>query len=723
MNAHRASFGGLMHIRSSTIVGIAAVFALLVPAPARPADLDQVGSLKWIPSDAAFYSSSLRGREQIEIIAGSKAWAKLQALPMVQMGKQMLAAQLQNPPPQFAPVLDWYNQKENQELLGLLGDMFGTEMFIYGDHDWAPTIATLMSIQNASQFAPLAALVGGEDPQNAQAKALLQAILQKKDKLHIPTLVMGFKVTKKEVAQAQLKRLDELVKMIPKDHPVAKMISVKTIAGSQFLTFEADGTMVPWEQIPVFKEDKTPEMDALLKELKKLKLRVALGRHQDYLLFSMGESYSGIEKLGKGASLATIDEFKPLLAHANKRLTSVAYVSKQFRDGVSTSSESLGRLADIGKTAAARWGKTPERKAQIEKDISQLMSKLTAMTPPAGSLLQFAYMTERGGEEYTYDWTESPMAEASKPLTLLNHLGSTPILGIVGRTRSNPEGYDEMVKGLGKLYSYVEEYVVPELNEEQRKHFKMATETFLPYLRRLSETTRTKFIPGFADGQNAFVLDGQLKTNRVHMALPAFSVAVPVPELGIVLGVSDAKLVREAFSDYRKIINEILAKIRELNADFPELAIPEPKVVKVKDGELFTFPVFGSLGLDPQIVPAAGLSDRVAVVVLSPQHAERLLASHALKVDGGPLADLKKNRSSAVYFNFPAFLDLLSPWLEAGVGMAKDNGQLDENTAKGMVEQGKGVLEILKVFKGYTSSTYMDGKATVTFSESVFKDL
>jgi len=65
-------------------------------APAS--ELDKLDtSLKLIPADAAFYSSMLRSREQFEAIAASNAWAKIKAMPVVQMGLSMYQAQLANP--------------------------------------------------------------------------------------------------------------------------------------------------------------------------------------------------------------------------------------------------------------------------------------------------------------------------------------------------------------------------------------------------------------------------------------------------------------------------------------------------------------------------------------------------------------------------------------------------------------------------------------------------
>jgi hypothetical protein len=96
-----------------------------------------------------------------------------------------------------------------------------------------------------------------------------------------------------------------------------------------------------------------------------------------------------------------------------------------------------------------------------------------------------------------------------------------------------------------------------------------------------------------------------------------------------------------------------------------------------------------------------------------------------LKVDGGPLADLKKARAAASSFNFPALMDLLAPWQEFGLikGQEASGVQTDAQSMKAILEQARTVFELLKVFKGTTSSTYFEGDAVVTHSESVVRDI
>ena len=70
-----------------------AVLALVAAnrLPAQAADLaEQAHSLRKVPADAAFYSSSLRLKEQWDAFVGSKAYGKLMEIPLVQLAKMQV---------------------------------------------------------------------------------------------------------------------------------------------------------------------------------------------------------------------------------------------------------------------------------------------------------------------------------------------------------------------------------------------------------------------------------------------------------------------------------------------------------------------------------------------------------------------------------------------------------------------------------------------------------
>src|SRR5882757_10248408 len=83
-------------IRSSFLVAaMIALFAACLQT-ARAADLaEQAHSLRKVPADSAFYTASLRFKEQWDIFRDSKAFGKLMEIPLVQLAKMQVTFQWQ----------------------------------------------------------------------------------------------------------------------------------------------------------------------------------------------------------------------------------------------------------------------------------------------------------------------------------------------------------------------------------------------------------------------------------------------------------------------------------------------------------------------------------------------------------------------------------------------------------------------------------------------------
>jgi len=155
--------------------------------------------------------------------------------------------------------------------------------------------------------------------------------------------------------------------------------------------------------------------------------------------------------------------------------------------------------------------------------------------------------------------------------------------------------------------------------------------------------------------------------------------------------------------------------------------LPEPEVKTIEVGKLFLFHLPADWKVDPQVVPTAGLSSKVGVLALSSGHAERLLASKPLKVEGGPLADTKRPLAGASYFSMPAFVDAITPWVMFGLRQAPLEklapGGGDEKTAReNVLKQVRTVLDVLKVFRVSTSVSYVEDGVLITHSETVVRD-
>jgi hypothetical protein len=721
-------------LKLSCLVVLAAAVAVM-SGPARAADAaPPAGSLKWIPADAAFYTSMLRAGEQIELIAKSKAWARLKAMPSVQMLVQMAQAQMKNPSdPQAAMFLQILQQPENKQLIGMLNDMIAHEVFCYGGEN-ATRFIELMTIVNGSQ--QMGNVMGaiqraqGGDPSKVQAQAILRALNEHAELIQIPDMVIGFKLGKPDVATAQLKRLDDFLTQVLKQVPPPIAQRYKKGSGATMFTLTLDGSLIPWDKVSLKQfEDKEGEFDTLMEKLKKLTLTVSLGVRDDYLLISVGESTAFLSKLGNGSLLGDRPEFKPLQKHAGERLTGISYASKELRShGGMTKRDIDSMAAEAKKYLEKSENIPPPVRERLTKDLGDLATDFKSFIHEQGAALSFSFLNGHGQESFSYDWSAHSSVDGSKPLTLLHHLGGSPLLGGVARSKYQPENYQMLVKWIKHLNGYVEDFVVPQLNEAQKGQYEQVMKIFQPLLERLDKATGTMLLPALKDGQTAFVLDAKLESKQWHQQMPASDKPLPLPEPALVLGVSDAELLKKALSEYRAILNEAISKLRDLQPAIPEFQIPEPETKSVPGGTIYYYPIPEALGLDKQISPNAGLSDHVAVLSISQAHSERLLKNTPLKANG-PLADPNKPLAGAVVFDFAGFIGAVGPWIEYAI--ESQSGSLQEAAAANpaipskddILKQVRTAIDILKCFRGYSGATYFEDKVLVTHGLAVFEDL
>jgi hypothetical protein len=615
--------------------------------------------------------------------------------------------------------------------VALLGEMFGDEVFLYGGDSVVKLLELAVRVNAGVRLAPAVAVVKGErrNPQELQILAALHTLKDSLDLIQAPELMFGFRLRDSAAATTQLKRLEAVLDPLFEGQPLLKgRLKRVKVKGKDFLSLTFDGGMVPWNKIPIEDyEEKEGEFKDLVKKLKGLKVTVSLGVRDNYLLLSLGESLELVEKLGTGGQpLAGRPELKPLAKAADKPLLSVGYVSQALRRSTATSADDLDALADLLKSFLDKAPIGDAQRKRIIKDLADLAKEMKTGLVEPGAAMSFSFRTERGQESYDYDYTRPAETAEAKPLTLLHHLGGDPILGVVGRAAYHPDRYRSFVKWVKVVHGHLEEALLGQLEEGQKEEYQKFGKTFYPLLKRLDDITGKMFLPALADGQTAFVLDGKWKSKKWHQMFST-PMALPMPEVGLVLGVSDAALLRKAMVEYRKLFNDTLAAVKmTVPAPIPEIQIPEPTEVKTKNGSLYFYAIPEVLGLEPRVLPTAGLSKQVAVLTLSNTHAERLLERKPLRVEGGPLAELSKPLLAAAYFNSAAFLDMIAPWIEFGVqtGMKAQGAALppglDTNT---ILEHFQVVLEVLKTVRGSTSATFLEDGVTVTHTETVIRDL
>ena len=542
---------------------------------------------------------------------------------------------------------------------------------------------------------------------------MLQSLSANADRLKFPDFVIGFKLTKTRPA-VLAKLLDGALQVAGKQlpPPLQGRLKKTSINGGDVHSLTLDGSLVPWEMVPFAQlEDQPGQLDKLRKRLKEMKLTISLSVRENYLLFSVGEGTGGLQALGgPGPKLMDQKEFAPLAKFGDRPLTSIAYVSKEYQTSGSglKDDDSVKWLDTLIKDSKL----TQVQQAKVRKDFRNLLADVRRYTPEPGAQLDFTFLTNRGYEGYHHDWTKYPGLDSSKPLTILEHVGGQPIGFFVSRSGSQEQGYADLVKYIKLMHGYFEEYGVPEMPPMEREMYRTVMKQAMPYLVRFDKATGKMLLPS-VDGQGGWVLDAKLK-----IKLPEVPRIMPVPELAIVMGLSDADLFRQGMTEFRDTFNglvDVLTKLAPPGEDIPNFKIPLPKTTKKAGVSLYSWPLPVHPDLDAKIMPTGGMTDKVAVFAASPEHAIRLLAKTPFKADGGPLANLKKPMSSAAHFNWAGMIDAATPWVDLALTESRQEREV--------VSQVHTILEVLKCFRGYSSATYQEQGAVVTHNESVFRDL
>ena len=721
--------------------GILAVAVLLTVAMVQASALaaPPVPSLDVVPADAAFYSVMLRNREQFETIVNSKAFAKIKALPYVQMGLGLLQAQAAQPGSPAGVFEAALRDSEVKRSLSFLAGLFSDEVFVYGGPSFGQTLELLQGTfgdYNSANFMDgfqrgFERARGGRgsplQEEEASGRAFVRALVKRIDLIKAPELVIGFKVKDQALAKEQLNRLElNLKTVLAQIPPLQDRLKQTTIGGRSYLTFALDGSIVPWDPAVVAKIRslaKTPEDgDKLIEHLKKTPLVVSLGLREDYLLLAIGPSSDVLRELGNGTPLRSLPELAAVAKFADKRICAVGYVSKTLNQRFNQTEANIDNLLQTVKTILPSLPVPEKLREDITKDATDMATDLKTHIPAVGAVSSIDFLTDSGLEGYDYDWSEHPELDSSKPLDLLKHIGGNPVAVLVGRTKVSPKDYDLLVKWIGVGYRYIEEYGVPQMKPKERAEFEKALTKLKPLLGRLDKATRSLLIPALADGQTGLVIDAKLTSQQFIKALPQTEQTLTMIEPAIVVGVSDAAKLKQAFAEYYAVADDFVEILKGIEkSEIPkDFKIPRPRVYNIRPGTAYGYRLPAEWGVDTHVLPNAGLSEKVAVLSLSARHTLRLLDEKEPKIAGLPLPT-DRPLAAVAGLDFVAFVDALTPWVE--LALDKGTASLNAETAEMARQHAKTVLEVLKVYRGSILETYVDDKVTVTHSRSEFHDI
>jgi len=711
--------------------------SLLLPVlTVRAEDVRETTSLKFAPADAAFYLTSLRNKEVFDAFLATNAYQKLKNMPLVVFGLSMLEGQWNNENNrELQQVKLFFEEEENKELLSVVGDLFSHEVFFFSDASFVAIAKTAQDIQRQMNKLQYAA-IGGGNPEDFQQK-LGELISSRLQELKTPNLLVGFKVTNGDATARQLNRLESLLRELCEREeelaPLKQRISREKIAGGNFLVLRLDGTLIPWDRLPEGDDESKKAMREKLKEIiSKLKVTISLGVKDGYLVLAIGDSNDFLKTLGQGELLASRKEFAPLAKHADKRITSIAYVSQaageQLNSVAGQIDDAVSLVEGLLKMPQAEIDDAVRR--DLSADIKQLGEEIKRFVPKPGAVVGFNFMTDQGWEGLAYSWAENKSLDGSQKLTILDHVGGDTIGFVASRGKYSPDSYDWVVKWVKKAWDYGERIGLPRASDEDRKKFEQVRDQMLPLVKRFDLATREFLLPAGKDGQGALVLDARARSKQWLKVMPAASRGLPMFELGAVYTITDPQLVKQAATEYFQIAQDVLVEVRKLdeNANVPDFTLPQPDDSEIDGGTLYSYTIPEEAGVDPQIAPNAALTQNTLVLSALPEFTKRLVKATPPPAIG-PLANLDRPLATASYFNMAKFLDTLSPWINFGLRSASKAAQEEEgsNPAIGVglqmaVGNLQPILELLKCMKETASVSYFEDGALVTHSVTVLQD-
>ena len=708
--------------RFFSILILAALACTLAVCPAVSNAAPPDNSLKLVPANAGIYMALLRNKEQFDLVAQSNWLARIKSLPGFEEGWRSMLAAPGGPGQQYQ---EFVKDPDNKELAELGLRLLSDEVFFYADDSLSDLYDIYIDAQMSSQFAMLNLMMSGGlvevNPQTVVVQGYLDVLLKNKARLAVPEFVMGMKIADgdRAKADAQLQRLAAARELLGAFRPDLKpRMKQVAIAGSDFWTLELTGADFPWDDLPLDTIDARylPVID----HIKGMKVAVSVGVHQGYLLLSVGKSNDHLATLGQGPLLIEQPEFAPLMPQADKRLAGIAFASKKFLSVQQYSNkEDIDLLAGHSKNLLANSPLDGATKVGIGADIDELAADIKQLLPDYGAALDFWYLTDRGLEFNSHNWTKQPRRDGSSKMRILDHVGGSPLAVIAAHTKPSPQSYATLAKWAGKARGYFEQYALPQMEPQQQALYESVAANIFPIIARFDETTRTKLLPALAEGESACILDSRMAHKNWIAALPPSDEELKLLQPGLVYMVSDAARLEEALTEYRKQYNDAMVQIRALaGPSFPAVLLPEPRSRDFAEGKVTWYTMPEELGVKPQIAPNYGLSDSVAAFTIAPRHSLDLLTKTPLALDG-PAANVDRPLASVVYINVAGLVDTVMPWVEFGV----KNAPRTSPDADQPLATARTVADLMKVLRSMSSVTSIENDVTVIHSELHLQDI
>ncbi len=717
-----------------TLLGVALLaFPLTLPATDVSAG-EGLGeletSLKFVPDDAEMYASLIGFHRYMEAIEGSRAWARLVEMPLVQMGLEAYREQAADPDDPLGQFDRFLSSPQGQELLALLREMVADEVFLYGRSSAFDMGELILRLENARSYGPMVRMMTGDfffvDPMLLQVSAMVEAAAEHRELIKAPELVLGFRVRTTQRAVEHIGKLEVLLGALAEQEPALRgRVDRTEIGDARFLTLTLDGSMIPIEDEML--EDLRDVMeneealDVVLEAVRDLELVITVGLRDDYLLLATGPSTEIVAALGTAPLLVDRPEMQRLAPYADHRVSSISFAEGESLRRVDSNRLTVEAFVDTAGQLIDHAELDAELAASLRADLTELRADLDGLLPIFGTVAAIGFLDGAREENYSFTWVDVDAELAAAPLGLLSHLGGSPLIAAVGREADFAASYELLAKWAGKGFGYLDALVEPMMEEADREVYRDFVASLIPLADRFDAATRQLILPSLGD-ESATVVDSAVSSRQPHVMLPPDQ-DLPLPEVAVVLTVSDTESFLEGLEEYRQVFNALIEALREGDPHaLPDLRIGEPEVSPIAGGTRYALPLPPEWGFDREMLPNLAIGEEVAAFSITAGHGERLLAATPLE-SGGALADPARPMSQAAVVDWAGTVESLRPW----VGMAAD-AILDQlfflvDDPQPIRQQVETVIDLLTVVRSMTTATYVEEGVAVSHAVVEYGDI
>ncbi len=654
----------------------------------RGTDLERDTALGLAPADADLFATTLQLQRQWQQLVSSPVLSELLAIPYLKSVVGQLQDDWQSGQNWAADVRWVFEQPAVRPLLDLLQEAIRDEVFVLAGGDFSDFAFELNRLSQQVQGLLI------EEDIDALLDWYRELSAEQISQIPVPTLVAGFKIEDRDNALLVLDQLQGFLSLglaqLPQLAELGRGIRrVDDQRGSR-IAWNIRGRDLPWDLFGV--DQSSIEMLELLDKTRSLfdgrQMTVTIGLLDSYLVLAISDNAATIAQLGQDENrLLARPELAPVWEAPGDALVSVAYVSDRYKqtefaisyDGVF--SRQLPQIEAVLEDVY--WDEEwPDFWRPLAEDLQWLDDEIADLVPQFKGSLRFAWMTEFGYRGQHLERTANAIFDGTSPLTILEQVGGQPLLLLAQRRADRPEYFQLARRVVRKLKGYIDGLASePDwFEEDSAEQLRAVLEHGWPLLTRWADAWETLFLPAVADGQHAFVWNATgLSPAQLSEVVPGAEPGeLPLPELALVLGVSDPDRLIAYFEELFDIFDAAVDVLRKFDPNaVPEgYRVPRPVVESIEGGTAYRYRVLNeTLGLPDELLLEAQMFGQFFAIGYSPKQLEAIRQPMrpvwpAAESGRDPL--LTEALSGVGRIDFGGLFEQLQPWGDRLLQMLAD---------------------------------------------------